>query len=412
MTDMDKKIELVMPAGNLERLKVAVRYGADAVYLSDRFFGLRGKAGNFTLREMKEGVEYAHSKGCKAYCTVNVFAYNKDFRRVEQHLKILKHDIGVDAVIISDPGLVDLAREVVPELPVHLSTQANTLNYRACMFWKKQGVKRVVLARELPFEDIKEIAEKDIMELEVFVHGSLCIAYSGRCFLSNYMTRHRDANRGLCTNSCRWSYAVMEEQRDGEFYPMEQDERGTLFFNSKDLCLIQHIPSLVGCGVQSLKVEGRTKSVSYCSTVAAVYRQAIDAYYESEERFREELPRYHEELSLLGGRGYTEGLFVKKAKDQYNYDGKDIGQYFDYAGLLIEKVSQRDKQLYKVNIKKKVLWGDKVQLFLPGLCKEQREISGIYNLEGYPVQSAVPGDTVLLDGFSDCEEYTVLRLEK
>lgn len=341
-----EKVELLAPAGDPEKLKIAIRYGADAVYLSDRFFGLRAKAGNFRRSQMRDAVRYAHSQGVKVYVAVNLFAYNRDFRRISDYLRVLEQEIRPDALIVADPGVVDLAREVAPSLELHLSTQANTLNTRACSFWSKQGVSRIILARELTFQDIKDIASSGVVDVEIFVHGSICIAYSGRCFISNYMTSYRDANRGLCTNSCRWSYKVHEkeyqveeEQRPGEFYPVEEDGRGTHLFNSKDLCLLPRLDEILSSPVRSLKLEGRTKSLSYLSTVVSVYRKAIDAWYQDPESLQQLLPALQLELNQLGSRGYTEGLFKGHERDQYNLFGDQKSQSFDFAGLLRKKES-------------------------------------------------------------------------
>lgn len=448
-----KKIELLAPAGNLDKLKSAVLYGADAVYISNRFFGLRGKAGNFTLKQMKEGVEFAHKRGVKVYAAVNIFAYNRDFRRLEEYLIILQNEIHIDAIIVTDPGIIDLAKEVAPKLELHLSTQANTLNYRACSFWKKQGISRVILAREVSFKDIQKIVAKKIVDIEIFVHGSICIAYSGRCFISNYMSKYRDANRGLCTNSCRWNYSlqgktgegatcsthgsdtsscdrtttdpefnehakqlaqnnefqVEEAERPGQYMPLEEDNRGTYLFNSKDLSLINRIGDIVASGLVSLKVEGRTKSVSYVSCITAIYRKALDAYYESKEEYLRILPDLNAELAMIGGRGYTEGLFKGDHQDDYNYHENLVLQHsYDLAGYI--RKDHPDKDLKHISIKQKLVTGQTVQIFRKNLNHEDRIITEMYKMDGTKTERVVGGDEAYLAGFGDLEEGTILRI--
>jgi putative protease len=268
--------ELLAPAGDLEKLKIAILYGADAVYLGGRHFGLRAGAGNFAPDELTAGVDFAHTNGAKVYVTVNIFAHNRDLELLPGYLASLV-DAGVDGVIVSDPGVLDLVRTGFPQLPVHLSTQANTTNWAAARFWSRQGVSRIILARELSLAEIKEISSKVEADLEIFVHGAMCMAYSGRCLLSNYLTG-RDANRGDCAQSCRWQYTLMEEKRPGECFPVEEDERGTYILSSRDLCLIEHIPELMEAGIKSFKIEGRMKSANYVASVVKAYRAALDAY--------------------------------------------------------------------------------------------------------------------------------------
>jgi putative protease len=411
---MKKKMELVAPAGDPYKMRVAVRYGADAVYFSDRFFGLRGKAGNFTLKQMKEGVAFVHENGRKAYCTVNLFARNRDFRRISNHLRILADDIKVDAVIVADPGVLQIAGEVVPELPVHLSTQANTLNLKACEFWAANGVKRIVLARELSFPEVAYIAENSPAETEVFIHGAVCIAYSGRCFLSNYMAKYRDANRGICANSCRWNYTLTEAKRDGEVYELEEDRRGTLFFNSKDLCLLRRLPDLCRAGVNALKIEGRTKSMTYCAVTTAVYRAAIDSLAVSEECFYAELPRLEEELFRLGGRGYTEGLFSRDFAAAYNYEERGFQGDLDCVGLLLQKKICNGEELFLVSVRKKISRGDRLVAFMSGAVEKEFIVGDIFShqngsAELFSREFAISGEEVLLTGLSGLADFTVLR---
>jgi U32 family peptidase len=412
-----KKIELLAPAGNMDKLRVALRYGADAVYLSDRFFGLRGKAGNFRFREMKEGVDFAHALGKKVYVAVNLFAYNRDFRRLGDYLKILHHEIKADAAIVADPGVIDLAREIVPEMELHLSTQANTLNLRACKFWKKQGISRIILARELSFDDISSLAESGVVDLEIFVHGSICIAYSGRCFISNYLSSYRDANRGLCTNSCRWNYQVKEREfvveeqdRPGEYMRVEEDSKGSYLFNSKDLSLLARLDEILSSNLVSIKIEGRTKSISYLSAVTALYRQAIDAWYRSQGEYWDLLPTLQNELGHLGNRGYTEGLFKGHQRDQYNLDDERGEQVFGLAGLVREASEVGGSILKQVSVKTKLVPGGKIQVFRPDLAHCELEIKKILTLDGEEVERALPGDEVYLGGLEKVPSYSILRV--
>lgn len=280
------KPELLAPAGNIEKLKTAIEFGADAVYLGGSKLNLRAFADNFSLDELKEGIEFAHSRNKKVYITLNVFPHNEDLNGLEEYLKDL-YEIKADAVIVSDPGIIMTAREVVPNLEIHLSTQANSVNYKTAIFWHKQGVKRIVVARELSLKEIKSMKEKipETCEIEAFVHGSMCISYSGRCLLSNYMTG-RDSNRGACAQPCRYKYSLVEEKRPNEYFPVYEDEKGTYIMNSKDLCMIEHIPDLISAGIDSLKIEGRMKSSYYVASVVKAYREAIDTYFENPEEYK------------------------------------------------------------------------------------------------------------------------------
>lgn len=302
--------ELLIPASSLEVLKVAVIFGADAVYIGGEVFGLRAKAKNFTLEEMKEGVEFAHEHNVKVYVTANILAHNRDLEGAYEYFEELK-DVKPDALIISDPAIFTIAKEVLPDMEIHISTQANNTNYGTFNFWYKQGAKRVVTARELSLEEIKEIRRNipDDLEIETFVHGAMCISYSGRCLLSSFMAG-RDANQGACTHPCRWKYSVVEESRPGQYMPVYENERGTYIFNSKDLCMIEHIKELVESGIDSLKIEGRMKTALYVATVARTYRMALDDYKESEELYKSRLPFYKEEIAKCTYRQYTTGFFL------------------------------------------------------------------------------------------------------
>jgi putative protease len=331
-----KKIELLAPAGDLEKLKIAIDYGADAVYFGGSMFGLRAGAGNLSTEEMREGIMYAHSHNAKAYMTVNIFAHNKDINMLPDYLKSLK-DIPIDAFLVSDPGVFEVFKEILPDAEIHLSTQANTTNYMTANFWYRQGVKRIVAAREMSFEELREFRTgiPEDMEIEAFVHGAMCISYSGRCLLSNFMTG-RDSNRGACAHPCRWNYALMEEQRPGEYFPVEEDERGTYVFNSKDLCMIEHIPEIIESGISSAKIEGRMKTIFYVATVVRVYREAIDAYYADPKNYRFK-SEWLEELSKVSNRHFTTGFFLGRPDESsQNYESSAYIREYDFIGIVRE----------------------------------------------------------------------------
>ncbi len=329
-----KKVELLAPAGNLEKLKIAIHYGADAVYIGGKDYGLRAAAGNFSSEEMAEGLGYAHQHQAKVYVTVNIFAHNTDLIGLAAYFEELER-IGVDGVLIADPGVWQIAREMKTGLNLHISTQANTTNWASARFWESQGVKRIVLARELSLDEIKEIRSRVRCELEVFVHGAMCISYSGRCLLSNYMAG-RDANRGECAQPCRWNYALVEEKRPGVYFPISEDERGSYVFNSQDLCLINHLPDLIEAGVDSLKIEGRMKSVHYVATIVQAYRKALETYYQDPGSYVFD-PLWYEEITKVSHRDYTTGfLFDKPRAADHNYNTSTYLRYYDFVGLVLD----------------------------------------------------------------------------
>ena len=346
-----KKPELLIPAGSLEVLKTAVVFGADAVYIGGEAFGLRAKAKNFGKEEMEEGIRFAHEYGVKVHVTANILAHNGDLSGAEDYLKELKA-LKPDALIVADPGIFTIAREICPEIDIHISTQANNTNYGTFRFWGRQGAKRVVSARELSLAEIKEIRENipEDLEIESFIHGAMCISYSGRCLLSSYFTG-RDANQGACTHPCRWKYAVMEEKRPGEFFPVYENERGTYIFNSKDLCMIEHIPEMIDAGIDSFKIEGRMKTALYVATVARTYRKAIDDYMESEEKYRKNMDWYKTEIAKCTYRQFTTGFYFGKPDEQTQiYDSNTYVNEYIYLGTVEEKdkegrakISQRNK---------------------------------------------------------------------
>lgn len=330
---MSRPIELLSPAGNMDKLKMAIRYGADAVYCAGQAFGLRAGSANFNNEELKEAVEFVHAHGKKIYVTCNIIPHNEDLVGLEEYLQYLE-SIHVDAIIVADLGIFLLAKRVAPGLELHVSTQANTTNYLTTEFWKEQGAARVVVAREVSIKDIKTMRESADIEIEAFIHGAMCISYSGRCLLSNYFTTTRDANRGQCAQACRWKYSLAESNRPGEYYPIEEDQHGTYIFNSKDLCLLKHIPELYEAGVDSLKIEGRMKSVHYVATVTKVYREAIDTYLKEGKEWyvRDE---WMEELEKISHRPYTEGFSVEKPDETaQNYGKSSNTQTHDFIGLV------------------------------------------------------------------------------
>ncbi len=379
-----KKVELLAPAGNLEKLKMAIHYGADAVYLGGKNYGLRAAAGNFTTEEMVEGVRFAHARQAKVYVTVNIFAHNEDLHGLEEYLRELEN-IGVDGIIISDPGILFIAQEIITKTEIHLSTQANTTNWASSKFWQKQGIKRIVLARELSLHEIKEIREKTDVELEVFVHGAMCMSYSGRCLLSNYMA-DRDANRGECAQPCRWNYALVEEKRPGLYYPIEEDERGSYIFNSQDLCLIEYLPDLIKAGVDSFKIEGRMKSSHYVATVVYAYRKALDSYYQDPVNYTFN-PQWYEEILKVSHRDYTTGfLFGKPTAKAHNYGTSSYLRYYDFVGLVLDydpligwaTVEQRNN--FRV--------GDKLEFMGPETELFQEVLTTMTDETGIPIEVA------------------------
>ena len=379
-----KKPELMVPASSLEVLKSAVRYGADAVYIGGEVFGLRAKAKNFTIEEMKEGVEFAHEAGVKVYVTVNILAHNDDLEPALEYVKELK-DVNPDALIIADPAIFTIVREVWPEIDIHISTQANNTNYGTYLFWHRLGAKRVVSARELNLREIREIRDNIPydMEIETFVHGAMCISYSGRCLLSSFMAG-RDANKGACTHPCRWKYAVVEESRPGQYMPVEENERGTYIFNSKDLCMIDHIPELVEAGIDSFKIEGRMKTALYVATVARTYRMAIDDFFEDPEKYKANIPKYNELISQCTYRQFTTGFFFGKPDENAQiYDKNEYEKDSVYLGI-VEDVQDNVIELTQKN---KFKVGDTIEIMKKDGNDIPTEVIGIKDEKGNEMDS-------------------------
>ena len=388
-----KKIELLAPAGDLEKLKIAVLYGADAVYFGGELFSLRSGAGNLTIDEIKEGVAFAHERGAKAYMAMNIYAHNEDIEPLREYLAKIK-DIDIDAFIVSDPGVIMLIREAIPDAEIHLSTQANMTNVVTAKFWQQQGVKRIVLARELTFKEITQLhQEMPDLDIEAFVHGAMCISYSGRCLLSNFMIE-RDANRGACAHPCRWKYSLVEEQRPGEYFPVEEDGRGTYILNSRDLCMIEHIPQLIEAGIGSAKIEGRMKSIFYVATIVSAYRRAIDAYYADPENYEFD-PQWMAELKKVSHREFTTGFYFDKPtnKDQ-NYQTSAYTRDYSFVGLV--KSYDEATGYAIVEQRNKMSIGEEIEVFGPYTDFYKQTLTEMYDYEtGEPVESAPHPQQVL-----------------
>ena len=408
MDNNRKKPEVLAPASSLEVLKTAVYYGADAVYIGGEMYGLRAKAKNFSKEDMAEGIRFAHEHGKKVYVTANITAHDRDLEGVQKYFEELK-EIGPDALIISDPGVFQIATEICPEIDIHISTQANNVNYRTFRFWHKLGATRVVTAREL---SIREIADIDAhipedLEIETFVHGAMCISYSGRCLLSNYLAG-RDANQGACTHPCRWKYSIVEEKRPGEYMPVFENERGTYIFNSKDLCMIEHIDDIVNSGIDSLKIEGRMKTALYVATVARTYRKAIDDYMESPEKYQANMPWYQEQISNCTYRQFTTGFFYGKPDENTQiYDNNTYQKEYTYLGFA-EAVD--DRGFAQITQRNKFSAGETIEIMKPDGQNRSVTVKGIYDEEGNPMESAPHAQQKLfVDLGAEISVYDLLR---
>lgn len=381
------KIELLAPAGDLEKLKTALIYGADAVYFGGEMFSLRSAAGNLNIDEIKEGVEFAHNLGKRAYLTTNIFAHNEDVKPFMEYLEKIK-DIPIDAFIVSDPGVLSMIKSVIPNAEIHLSTQANMTNYMTAKFWQSQGVSRIVLARELSFDEIRKIYDEigSQIEIEAFIHGAMCISYSGRCLLSNFMIE-RDANRGECAHPCRWKYQLVEEKRPGVYYPIEEDERGTYIMNSKDLCMIEHIPEIIKSGITSLKIEGRMKSMFYVATVVRAYRKAIDSYLADPDNYKFD-NTWLEELNKASNREFTTGFYFDKPDNEdQNYVTNAYSREYDFLGVVREYDESTSMAL--VEQRNKINVGDEIEVFGPGIEYFTMKVEKMLDAEtGEAIESA------------------------
>lgn len=408
-----RKTELLVPAGSLEVLKIAVIYGADAVYIGGDAFGLRAKAKNFSMEEMEEGIIFAHEHGVKVYVTANILAHNEDLAGVREYLKELGEmkPERPDGLIIADPAVFAIAGEVC-DIDRHISTQANNTNYGTFRFWQKLGATRVVTARELSLAEIKEIRAQipEDMQIETFVHGAMCISYSGRCLLSNYFTG-RDANQGECTHPCRWKYSVMEETRPGEYFPVYENERGTYIFNSKDLCMIEHIPDLMEAGIDSFKIEGRMKTALYVATVARTYRKAIDDYLESPQKYEQNMPWYMEQIKSCTYRQFTTGFFYGKPSEETQiYDSNTYERGYTYLGT----VGKKDEQdMYRIEQRNKFSVGEEIEIMKPDGRNVKVTVRAMKDEEGNGMESCPhPKQVFYVDVGEPLEEYDILRRQE
>jgi len=405
MSKRNRKIELLAPAGNFEKLETAIHYGADAVYLAGKNFSLRNFSGNFTLDELHKAVKFAHNQGIKVYVACNTYSRNSEQKAIEDYLKALG-DIGPDAVIVADPGILMEASKIIPQIPLHLSTQANTTNYKTVMFWEKFGIKRINIARELSLKEIKEIASRSSIEIEAFVHGAMCISYSGRCLLSSFMT-NRSSNLGKCSHPCRWQYAVVEEKRPNEYFPIAENKKGTYIFNSRDLCMIEHIPEMIEAGLFSLKIEGRMKGINYVASAVKVYREAIDSYYENPAGYK--IQKYWiDELNKISHRGYCTGFYlgdIEQVIPNYEYN-LNSGQVF--IGRVIDGNSH---QSINIDIRNKVFKGDSVEILTRKGPSRKDEIIQIIDQNGESVSFAQPGSKVTIILNNDCYANDLIRAQ-
>lgn len=408
-----RKPELLIPASSLEVLKTAVMFGADAVYIGGEAFGLRAKAKNFTPDEMAEGIGFAHEHGVRVHVTANILAHNYDLEGARAYFHELK-ELKPDALIIADPGMFTMAREICPEIDIHISTQANNTNYMTYRFWHEQGAKRVVSARELSLAEIKQIREQipEELEIESFIHGAMCISYSGRCLLSSYFTG-RDANHGACTHPCRWKYAVVEETRPGEYLPVYENERGTYIFNSKDLCMIEHIPEMIDAGIDSFKIEGRMKTALYVATVARTYRKAIDDCLESAEKYRANMDWYLSEIAKCTYRQFTTGFYFGRPDENTQiYDNNTYVNEYVYLGIVGKVTQVAGQTCARIEQRNKFCVSDSIEIMKPDGTNIPVVVSAMYNEQGEPVESCPHSKQVIYVCLSVApEEYDILRVE-
>lgn len=405
MTNYSKMIELLSPAGNLTKLKYALHYGADAVYIGGKKFGLRQKADNFSPEQIKQAVEYTHHLNKKIYIAVNIYAHNQHLDEIKNFIKYLKM-IKVDALIISDPGVVTIARKYAEEIPMHLSTQANCTNYESVKFWQKNGLQRIILARELSIAEIKEIRQKvPNIELEMFVHGAMCISYSGRCLLSNFLIQ-RNANLGDCAQPCRWKYSLVEETRPGQFFPILEDEYGTYILNSKDLCLINKISEILESGIDSIKIEGRMKSLYYTANVTRIYRDAVDNYYKNQHNYQSK-NIYLDELEKVSHRQYYEGFYNGRPdKNAQNYESSGYIRNYQFLGELIGK----KHGFYQFNIRAKFSIGDTIEFISQYLEDDfSWTVDKIYDEEQNEIEFTKPNTIALLKLNRKLSPFTIIR---
>lgn len=406
---MIQKPELLAPAGDLEKLKIAVLYGADAVYIGGEAYGLRAKAKNFDIDNMKEGIDFAHAHGVKVYVTANIYAHNADFEGMAEYFKQVQH-MGADAILISDLGVFSVAKEAAPDLEIHISTQANNTNYKSAQMWYQLGAKRIVVARELSLKEIKQIRQNipQDMDIEAFVHGAMCISYSGRCLLSNYLS-NRDANKGACAHPCRWKYHLVEETRPGEYMPIEENERGTYIYNSKDLCMLEHIPDLIDAGVVSLKIEGRMKTPFYVGTVIKAYRMAIDDYFENVEKYQQNIPLYMQEVSKASHRDYTTAFYYGKPDgNQQVYTNNSYIREYDFIGMIKQNSDKNNCAI--VEQRNKFSVGEVIEVMPAKGISFSMKVENMWNEQGEKILSAPHPQQILKVQFDrPVKEFDMMR---
>jgi putative protease len=399
---MTKSPELLAPAGNYEKMVTALHYGADAVYMGLSDFSLRAKADNFTEEGLKDAARFVHSINKKLYITANIFPHNRDIAGIKEHLTFLK-TVKPDGLIISDPGIFDMASEIIPEVPVHISTQANTTNFRAVRFWEKQGAKRVVLSRELSIDEIKEIRDSVSIELECFVHGAICISYSGRCYMSSFIN-NRSGNMGACTNTCRWNYTLMENSRPGQYYPVYENDRGTYVMSSRDLCMIEHLDKLADAGVNSFKIEGRMKGINYVAGVIKTYREAVEGLKERPYNVNE---KWMQELSMSSNRGYTTGMFLGRQPDEgYSHDDDTA---YTMSHELVGLVRSIDNGKAAVALRNNLTVGDSIEYLAPGLEDRTFSVTEMHDEKGRPVETGRNENTVFIPAQPGVRENDLIR---
>ena len=405
MIKTPQKVELLAPAGNFEKLEIAIHYGADAVYLAGKEFSLRNFSQNFTLDELQHAVIYARKHHVKVYTACNVYPKNNEQESIKDYLHSLGK-IGIDALIIADPGIFMTASKIIPQIPIHLSTQANTTNLKSVLFWQTLGIKRVNLAREMSLKEIEEVALHCDLEIEAFVHGSMCIAYSGRCLLSSFMA-NRDSNRGMCTQSCRWKYAVVEELRPGQYMPIAEDDRGSYMFSSKDLCMIEHIPEIIESGIVSLKIEGRMRSINYLASAVKVYREAIDTYYENPEDYMTQKDWLYE-LQTVSNRSYSTGFYFDDPHQISSAYENLINSGQKFIGKVIGKSKKLD---IEIDVRNKFFKGDTIQILgRKGPVKNDR-VHAIFDDRGHPLAFAQPGSVVYVTMDNPCYPNDLIRID-
>lgn len=400
-----QQVELLAPVGNMEKLKIAIHYGANAVYLGNKTFSLRSYSENFTEDEMDQAIQYAHERGVKVYVACNIYSRNIDQQAIQNYLLRLG-ELKPDAIIISDPGILLMARQIIPQLPIHLSTQANTTNFNAALFWQQLGVKRINVARELSLAEIKEIRDKTSIEIEAFVHGAMCISYSGRCLLSLFMAK-RHSNLGMCCQPCRFKYVVMEETRPGQYFPIVEDDRGSYIFNSKDLCMIEYIPQMIQAGIQSLKIEGRIKGIHYLATVVNVYRQAIDDYYRNPDHWHIQT-EWLEELQKVCYRTYCTGFYFgdpEQIVPNYDISLYSIGDYILGGKVL----GMNGRGHVVIDVRSQLSVGDQIEILSHKSPLKLSTIRSIYDSNGFEQATVQPGQTASIDINTECDRYDLIR---